>query len=67
MLAAHGFLRPRRYSNEKNLKHYGKMIENGQLPLAYQEELSPRTFVLKAFMLGLRLVEGIDLERDYCL
>lgn len=61
-LAAHGFLRPRRYSNEKNLKHYGEMIEKGQLPLAYQEELSPQDLRFEAFMLGLRLVEGIDLE-----
>lgn len=60
-LGAHGFLRPFRYSNERNLKKYLEVLSNGQMPLAEKNLLTMDEERFEYFMLGLRVIDGIDL------
>lgn len=66
-LGAHGFLTPMRYSNERNLEKYLKRVSEKELPIDEQLSLCKKELRFENFMLGLRLVEGIDLEPLYPL
>lgn len=61
-LGAHGFLRPYRYSNIRNIKSYMEELAKGRLPLANKQALSPEEERFEAFMLGLRCTQGIRLD-----
>lgn len=66
-LGAHGLLSPQRYSNERNLKKYFERIWQNELPIDEQFYLSDKERRFETFMLGLRLVKGIDLEELFPL
>lgn len=65
--SAHSFDGRRRWWNERKIKAYEARIDSGELPIAGSEELSDEDLALEAVMLGLRTVEGIDLERFHLL
>jgi putative oxygen-independent coproporphyrinogen III oxidase len=60
--SAHSFSGTRRWWNERKLGPYEKRIENGERPVAGSEDLRPEDLALEALMLGLRTVDGIDLN-----
>ncbi|HEX6898497.1 MAG TPA: radical SAM family heme chaperone HemW [Thermoanaerobaculia bacterium] len=60
--SAHSFSGDRRWWNEKKLKPYEMRIETGERPVAGSEELTRDDLALEALMLGLRTVDGIDLD-----
>ncbi|HSU82142.1 MAG TPA: coproporphyrinogen-III oxidase family protein, partial [Thermoanaerobaculia bacterium] len=60
--SAHSFSGTRRWWNERKLGPYEKRIENGERPVAGSEELTRGDLALEALMLGLRTVDGIDLN-----
>jgi putative oxygen-independent coproporphyrinogen III oxidase len=60
--SAHSFSGTRRWWNERDLKPYEARIEAGERPVAGTEELTRQDLALEALMLGLRTVDGIDLE-----
>jgi len=60
--SAHSFSGTRRWWNERRLGPYEKRIENGERPVAGSEDLTREALALEALMLGLRTVDGIDLN-----
>jgi oxygen-independent coproporphyrinogen-3 oxidase len=60
--SAHSFSGNRRWWNERKLKPYEMRIEAGERPIAGSEELTRNDLALEALMLGLRTVDGINLE-----
>ncbi|HEY9423069.1 MAG TPA: radical SAM family heme chaperone HemW [Thermoanaerobaculia bacterium] len=60
--SAHSFSGNRRWWNERKLKPYEMRIEAGERPVAGSEELTRNDLALEALMLGLRTVDGIDLD-----
>lgn len=61
--SAHSFSGTRRWWNERKLKPYEMRIEAGEKPVADSEELTRGDLALEALMLGLRTIDGIDLDR----
>lgn len=61
--SAHSFDGRRRWWNERKIKPYEARIDLGERPIAGSEELNTEDLALEAVMLGIRTVEGIDLER----
>jgi len=61
--SAHSFDGRRRWWNERKIKPYEARIDLGERPVAGSEELNAEDLALEALMLGVRTVEGIDLER----
>ena len=62
---ATGFLRgatPARYSNQRSAEKYLAEVEAGRLPEASREELTPVELFEERVAMGLRLVNGVDLE-----
>jgi oxygen-independent coproporphyrinogen-3 oxidase len=60
--SAHSFSGTRRWWNERKLKPYEARIDAGERPVAGSEELTRQDLALEALMLGLRTVEGIELD-----
>ncbi len=60
---AWSFVEGRRFSREKNPNKYVEAVLAGQIPVQEQEQLEGRKARGEAAYLGLRLLEGIDLER----
>ena len=60
--SAHSFSGTHRWWNERKLEPYEKRIEKGERPVAGSEELTREDLALEALMLGLRTVDGIDLD-----
>lgn len=61
--SSHSFSGHRRWWNERKIKPYEARIDAGERPVAGSEELTADDLALEALMLGLRTVEGIDLDR----
>lgn len=61
--SAHSFSGRKRWWNERKIKPYEARIDAGERPTAGSEELTDDDLALEALMLGLRTVEGIDLDR----
>ncbi len=61
--SAHSFSGSRRWWNERKLKPYEMRIDAGEKPIADSEELTRGNLALEALMLGLRTIDGIDLDR----
>jgi oxygen-independent coproporphyrinogen-3 oxidase len=59
-VGAHSFDGTRRFWNTPALTDYAAMIDEGKLPIADQEELTPALRLQEAFMLGLRQSHGVD-------
>lgn len=52
----------RRFVNTTDLNNYIALLNHGQLPIAEEEILSYRQRMGETIFLGLRLIEGVDLE-----
>ncbi|HTL51258.1 MAG TPA: radical SAM family heme chaperone HemW [Planctomycetota bacterium] len=61
--SASGFMDGRRTVNERDLTKYCSALEAGRAPVASEEVLEPAAAVGEAFVLELRLNEGVDLRR----
>jgi oxygen-independent coproporphyrinogen-3 oxidase len=59
---AHGHLAGRRWAWLAEVEEYAQALKQGREPLAFVEELTPAQRVLELVMLGLRTVEGVDLD-----
>ncbi len=60
---AHGHLAGRRWAWRADIGEYLQALAIGEQPLDFQEYLTPAQRALELVMLGLRTVEGVDLER----
>jgi oxygen-independent coproporphyrinogen-3 oxidase len=60
--SAHSFLAPLRWWNHRSLRHYLRALANGRLPVEGREELNAGQLMLESVFLGLRTVDGIDVE-----
>jgi len=61
--SAHSFDGRRRWWNERKLGTWEAKLATGVKPIEGSEELTPSDLALETLMLGLRTVEGVDLER----
>jgi oxygen-independent coproporphyrinogen-3 oxidase len=61
--SAHSFRGNRRWWNLKSVEGYCEALARGSVPLAGEETLSKEQQDLESLMLGLRTVEGIELDR----
>jgi oxygen-independent coproporphyrinogen-3 oxidase len=59
--SAHSFLGDRRWWNVRSVSAYGDALEQGLLPVAGEEQLSPEQLMMEEIFLGLRST-GIDLN-----
>jgi oxygen-independent coproporphyrinogen-3 oxidase len=60
-VGAHSFSELRRYWNTSSLTEYARMIDDGQIPIAGEEELTPEMRLEEAIMIGLRRTCGFDI------
>lgn len=60
--AAHSNLGGARFSNDPSLQRYAGALEEGSLPVNWQEKTDPKTEMSETVFLGLRLMEGVDLS-----
>jgi oxygen-independent coproporphyrinogen-3 oxidase len=60
--AAHSFLEPLRYWNHSDINQYISDLAAEQQPIAGKEQLTEKQLMIEAIYLGLRKVEGIDLD-----
>lgn len=58
---AHGRLDDVRYSNFQNMTKYADRLSRSEFPWESQVELNPRTRMVEALIMGLRLNRGVDL------
>lgn len=58
--SAHSFYGNVRQANKRSLTVYIKSLQKGQLPLDFQEELSPEQLMFEYTFLSLRLRQGLD-------
>lgn len=61
--AAHSRLGNVRMSNEANLLNYTARLSAGTLPVVWSEDITPENDIFETVFLGLRMTEGLDLER----
>ncbi|WP_207712833.1 radical SAM family heme chaperone HemW [Desulfofundulus sp. TPOSR] len=61
--AAHSYLGDGRFYNTGSLEEYEARLLSGELPVAGREKLSRATMMAETVFLGLRLIEGLDLEK----
>ena len=64
-IAASSFCDNRRFINKSECKAYKEAIMNGQNAVSDEEILSEADVLAEAMFLGLRLLDGIDLEKFY--
>jgi putative oxygen-independent coproporphyrinogen III oxidase len=60
---AHGMTGRHRYANLESLPDYIKAVESGRLPISNHDDLTAETRFKDAMIMGLRLVEGVDLVK----
>lgn len=60
--SAHSFVGRRRFWNHRKLREWQRAVDGGCRPVDEAEELSDVELALEAVMLGLRTVDGVDLE-----
>ena len=59
---AHGFIRGARIRNAGDIDKYMNAIEEGRLPVEESNEISPGDAVKESIFLGLRKMEGLNIE-----
>jgi putative oxygen-independent coproporphyrinogen III oxidase len=59
---AHGYVDGVRHANVKGISEYISRVDNGQRPIQHQEIIPIREQMENYFILGLRLLEGVNLE-----
>lgn len=62
-LGAHGKFNEKRYNNEEEMSGYLNAIDDKRLPIAYEEVIDREMDLFETIMLGLRLMEGLDIKR----
>ena len=62
--SAHSFWNNRRWGNVRSIKKYIAMIENGQMPIDFEEQINSDKLSDEFIMLRLRTFNGINLK-DY--
>lgn len=62
-IAAHGFLDSKRYGNFLDFENYFKSIKEGKKPIKSIEILNKEEKIFEEIMLGLRLKEGININK----
>lgn len=63
---AHAMTGAHRYANEDGLSSYEEALAHGRLPHAWVDALAPLTRFRDALIMGLRLVQGVDLALLGC-
>jgi oxygen-independent coproporphyrinogen-3 oxidase len=61
-LGAHSFVEERRWWNTRDFRAYVAALESGRSPVEGSETLDSQTRFFETVMLGLRRVEGLDLN-----
>ena len=61
--AAHSFMWPRRWWHHRHMAAYLDDVARGELPLGGEEILDDRQQIIEALYLGLRMAEGIRIDR----
>jgi putative oxygen-independent coproporphyrinogen III oxidase len=61
--SAHSFDGKKRWWNVRKMKGWQAQLAQGEKPIEDSETLTPQQTALEMLMLGLRTVEGVDLER----
>lgn len=61
-VGSHSFDGHRRFWNTSSLQDYAEKLEEGCLPIAGEEILTPAIQLEEAFMLGLRQADGVDIH-----
>lgn len=59
--SAHSFVNNQRYANKRSLSNYVDELNNGNLPVDFQETLSADDLMFEYMLLNLRLQKGINL------
>ncbi len=62
-VSASSFINHCRIKNETDIYKYMKRIENNEKPVVYVKRLSREREIREAFILGLRKIEGVDIEK----
>jgi len=62
-VSASSFINHCRIKNETDIYKYMKRIENNEKPVVYVKRLSREREIREAFILGLRKIEGINIEK----
>lgn len=62
-LAAYSFLKGTRWSNICDIDEYVKTLDSGSLPRKFEESIPPQIQAEDAIFLGLRTLEGLDLDQ----
>ncbi|MEJ8554306.1 radical SAM family heme chaperone HemW [Tepidibacter sp. Z1-5] len=60
---SHSYLNQKRYSNYKDIKTYCEKLRNSELPIEHIEKLDKQDMMEEKIIMGLRMNEGIDLEK----
>ncbi|MCL6634637.1 MAG: radical SAM family heme chaperone HemW [Peptococcaceae bacterium] len=63
--AAHSFLNGRRHCNTPSIEEYRRKLSRGECPVAEVEPIAVETEMAETMFLGLRLLEGVDLDQFY--
>ncbi|KKM09951.1 hypothetical protein SY88_16115 [Clostridiales bacterium PH28_bin88] len=64
-VASSGHLHHRRYTNTGDLSGYISQVNEGRLPVAESEDISRSMEMAETMFLGLRLLDGVNLEGFY--
>ena len=63
--SAHSFWNNKRWSNVRSIKKYIAMIEDGKMPVDFEEVIDENKMIDEFMMLRLRTTNGINLEEYY--
>jgi len=61
--SAHSYIEPARWWNISNLKEYIRAISENRSPIMGKELLTREQQIMESIFLGLRMSEGIDIEK----
>ncbi len=60
--SAFSYWKGKRFRNIENLNKYCKMLENGESPVDFQEDLVADAKVRELLVIGIRILEGVNLD-----
>lgn len=61
-MGASGYLDNVRYYNEDRVNKYLQKVNNSELPIMHQDELTKDEIIKEALLLGLRLIDGVNVK-----
>ena len=62
-LGSHGKVAGTRYENTRSINAYKRALAKGELPILSQKTLTQEEHIEESMFLGLRMLEGVDLEQ----